>query len=485
MRSIDCNRACHWNSMSVGMVARTAYVVAPRWSCGVAAPVVFACHPGCRSPDVQRRRRKADTVPKTPTGLAGSCIADRKRHPVTVPTDSSAISPISARQRWRLRVYPVASLLVLAVVVVLVTIATDPGDGRVGGDYPAFYAAGEIARSGDWDSLYDPAVQQQVQAGLIDDEGGFLYFAYPPFVAATYGITTGLGYSASFLLQVAVMGIALAFAVALMRPAVRAIEQAPLAAYALALFFYPMLVAVVGGQNTALTLALIVVAAWTEDNDREWLAGVAIGLLFYKPQFALPLLLLLLIGRRWKGAAGAVMTAVVLWVASALLMGSDWVSVWWSEATDFAATNAEVNAHLFVSFPGLAEHVAGDAGAVVGWLLAVGVAFVLAWFWWRLGGRQPWVRYGAAAAGLALIVPQALFYEAGLLVLPLALLWTMETGRRRWVMLLWAGAWLQVFSSSLDVSPLFITVVVTFVWYVIAIRPTLAGPRAAGGITAV
>jgi len=305
MRSIDCNRACHWNSMSVGMVARTAYVVAPRWSCGVAAPVVFACHPGCRSPDVQRRRRKADTVPKTPTGLAGSCIADRKRHPVTVPTDSSAISPISARQRWRLRVYPVASLLVLAVVVVLVTIATDPGDGRVGGDYPAFYAAGEIARSGDWDSLYDPAVQQQVQAGLIDDEGGFLYFAYPPFVAATYGITTGLGYSASFLLQVAVMGIALAFAVALMRPAVRAIEQAPLAAYALALFFgFTLIANLIASPFNGILAARVeekLTGKRPTDADESVLAAIGpalageLGKIIYFVSRALPLLILFLV----------------------------------------------------------------------------------------------------------------------------------------------------------------------------------------------
>jgi hypothetical protein len=281
------------------------------------------------------------------------------------------------------------------------------------------------------------------------------------------------------------MAAALGVAVALMRPVVPAIRDAPYAAYALALFFYPMLVAVIGGQNTALTLALVVVAAWAEERDREWLAGVAVGLLFYKPQFALPLLLLLFVGRRWRGATSALATAVVLWAASAMLMGSDWVSTWWSEATAFAATNAEVNGSLFISLPGLLEHAAGDVGMVVGWVLAAGVAVVLAWFWWRLGDRQPWVRYGAAAAGLALIVPQALFYEAGLLLLPLALLWTMQAGYRKWVVVLWASAWLQVLSSTIDVSPLIGTVLVTFVWFVLLAWPAPAAQPAAGRTTSV
>jgi hypothetical protein len=119
--------------------------------------------------------------------------------------------------------------------------------------------------------------------------------------------------------------------------------------------------------------------------------------------------------------------------------------------------------------PGFGEHVIGDVGVLVGWLTAAGVALVLAWLWWRMGPDSAWLRYGAAAAGLVLVVPQALFYEAGLLVLPLALLWELHPGRHRWVVLLWASAWLQLLNGSLDLSPLLITVLATFVWFVSAI----------------
>ncbi|MGI9610878.1 MAG: glycosyltransferase family 87 protein [Acidimicrobiia bacterium] len=372
---------------------------------------------------------------------------------------------LTGRQRWRRTVYPLAAISVLFLLVVVVALTTEPGESRIGGDFPAFFAAGQVAGEGAWEDLYDPAVQQAAQEGLVDDEGGFLYFAYPPFVAAGYGALADLGYSAAFLIQTAVMAAALFAAVWWMGPAVPAVTAAPLAAFALAIFLYPMLTAVIGGQNTALTLALLVAAAYAESKDKEVLAGVAVGLLFYKPQFAVPLLLLLLVARRWKGAGAALVTGAGLWAMGAVLMGAGWVTTWWEEATAFASINADVNGHLFISLPGALQHVAGDAGAIVGWVLAATVAATVAVVWWRLGHAEPWVRYGLAAAGVILVLPQALFYEAGLLVLPLALLWTWEHESRRWVALLWASSWLQLFGGAVQFSPLLITVLVTFGWF--------------------
>jgi hypothetical protein len=57
---------------------------------------------------------------------------------------------------WRLNVYPAAVLAVLVGVVTLTVLAGTGtlSDGKhLGGDYPAFYAAGTIAADGDWDRL--------------------------------------------------------------------------------------------------------------------------------------------------------------------------------------------------------------------------------------------------------------------------------------------------------------------------------------------
>ena len=161
----------------------------------------------------------------------------------------------------RLKVYPVAVSVVLLLAVVFAVLADDgtAGDGdHLGGDFPAFYGAGSIALDGEWESLYDVDVQQRAQAGLLDEPSGFLYFAYPPPVAALYAPLAGVDYRWAYLLHTLLMAVALWGAVALARPAVPLVDRYPAASFAVALVAFPTYRAVTGGQNTALTLLLVV-----------------------------------------------------------------------------------------------------------------------------------------------------------------------------------------------------------------------------------
>ena len=115
-----------------------------------------------------------------------------------------------------------AVLLALSVAVGLAVIAaaglgTNSADSassegsRLGGDFPAFYAAGSIVRSGDIDSLYDPARQLVEQSELGLD--GYLAFAYPPHVAVAYAPLSALPFRYAYLVHTVLMAVA--FAVAL------------------------------------------------------------------------------------------------------------------------------------------------------------------------------------------------------------------------------------------------------------------------------
>ena len=83
------------------------------------------------------------------------------------------IADAADRPTWRLRVYPVALLVALGAALLFATITYDRDHptSRLGGDYPAFYAGGSIARQGDWDELYSAERQAVEQAGLSDDDG--------------------------------------------------------------------------------------------------------------------------------------------------------------------------------------------------------------------------------------------------------------------------------------------------------------------------
>ena len=120
--------------------------------------------------------------------------------------DQSTATPASSRQRFRLTVLPLAALVTLAVVMIVGALITPDDSGQLGGDFPAFYAAGSIVAEDGYDNLYDLEVQRAAQEGLLENEDGVLFFAYPPFVATGYSWLVPLGYRGAYLVQMLMGG---------------------------------------------------------------------------------------------------------------------------------------------------------------------------------------------------------------------------------------------------------------------------------------
>lgn len=323
---------------------------------------------------------------------------------------------------WRLNWYPRLLLGALGLAL-LIIVATGDGSatagGRVGGDYPAFYGAGSIVLDGDLDRLYDPAVQNDAQVDLLGDETGYLAFAYPPHVAVAYTPLAALPYRISYLVHTALMTGAVLAALALIRPMLGVVDRWYWVTAAAALSVFPVFRAVGAGQNTALTLLLIAVVWRALSDDRELIAGVAAGLLLFRPQYAIPIIGLLFIGGNRRAVAAAVSVAVGTWLANAALLGPGWFSGWLDEVGSFIETDAEVNAHNSVSWLGFGRAVLGpDAGTAVGGLLAIATAGVLVAMWWRSDRFDLVTRIAATTVGVVLMSPHAMFYDAGLLVIP-------------------------------------------------------------------
>ncbi len=383
-------------------------------------------------------------------------------------TAPAAASPGSLA--WRLRVYPAVILTVLAAVVVVLVVTADDGaalSGRLGGDYPAFYGAGRIAADGDWSHLYEASRQQQAQGTLVDGSGGYLYFAYPPFVAAGYRLLAGLSYRWSYLVHTALMVVALWGAIVLWRRYLP-FRIGTAAALAGALLFYPLLRAVPGGQNTALTMLLVAAVARLDEEGHEIWAGVAASLLLAKPQFGVPLLALLVVGRRWRMVTAGLGGAGLLYLAGAALAGFAWVGEWWRSANAFLEIDAGVNSANLISWQGVLEHLAGGAiGAVLGWGLALLTAALAALFWLRHPHASPGVRYSVALAAIVLAAPHTMYYDGGVLLFPLVLL-APTAGRAGWVAAAALGAvsWGQLAADGLGWSPVFLVAVVVGGWAV-------------------
>ena len=97
-----------------------------------------------------------------------------------------------------LRVFPRVVIAVVALVALVPALASVTGNDDVahtlGGDFPSFYAAGQIVLDGRIDELYDPDVQFSYQEAFQEKDAGLLYFAYPPVTALAYAPLAALPY---------------------------------------------------------------------------------------------------------------------------------------------------------------------------------------------------------------------------------------------------------------------------------------------------
>jgi alpha-1,2-mannosyltransferase len=76
-----------------------------------------------------------------------------------------------------------------------------------------------------------------------------------------------------------------------------------------ALAFPPLILFLIRGQTSALALACFTAAYLAFDGDRPWLAGIALGVLAFKPQFLVGVAPVLLFAGCWKSFAGMAASA--------------------------------------------------------------------------------------------------------------------------------------------------------------------------------
>jgi hypothetical protein len=339
----------------------------------------------------------------------------------------------------------------------------DTPAGRLGGDYPAFYGAGRMAAAGDLDQLYEPERLVREQADLLPGEqpGGYFSFQYPPHVAVAYRPLAALPYRTSYAVHTALMVLLLVAAVQLVRPMLPAIDRAPLPATTLALAFFPLFRGITGGQNTALTLFLLAVSWRAVHDRRDWVAGIALGILLFKPQYGLPLLALHLVARRWRVLPGVAAMAALAWTASAAAAGTGWLGTWLDSVGAYPELEAKANATNAVSWLGATEALIdpGTAANAIGWSLAAITGAVVAWQWWRHKDADLAWPMAAASAALLLASPHAVFYDTGLIVL--AGFVVLDRGDRRAqrsAALLWLAGFSHIASSALGVNPLVLVI---------------------------
>jgi hypothetical protein len=159
-------------------------------------------------------------------------------------------------------------------------------------------------------------------------------------------------------------------------------------------------------------------------RDRHLEAGLACGLMMYKPTLALPLLGLLVLRIRWREltVVAAVLVAAYFVGVAAAAGDWQWPSSWWNGSQPLLALDLAHNADKAISIPGVIGRIPGISGWIPNLIAAAIVLLSL-----RGLRRAPIAEAGAAACLLALAVgPRVWGYEAGLMLPILA--WAIAGG---------------------------------------------------------
>jgi hypothetical protein len=297
-----------------------------------------------------------------------------------------------------------------------------------GVDFLIFYTAGTIARDGTPHLLYDIPTQQTIQQTIVDPDfvpGSLLPYNHPPFLLPIMGWMAGENYHASYLrwtlLLLLLLGACGLLITHLLHTQSWRTPQAVVAALG-SLFFYPIFISLLKGQDTIFVLAGVLLWIWALQRQREALAGVAIVLATLRPQLALPLMLPMFVSRprsRWW----LVGSGLLLLLLSFVLIG-------WQGWRDFlhmlllTAQGAGMGIHQdrMYNLSGLLLRLAPDLPPAIirgsGWGGFLLACSLLSWLWWR---RRAATHPPLPLLGLTLVLslfasPHLHFHDVSLLL---------------------------------------------------------------------
>jgi len=301
--------------------------------------------------------------------------------------------------------------------------SSDPNGNPLGIDYAIFHTAGRVLTTGDESNLYEETEFLEALATTTgtEDQDPSRLFANPPIFAALFVPLADLPYRTGFVIWSGIGIVALGGGLRL------AGGHGSVWMVFAALFFYPVFVGFRLGQNSFVSLLLLATCFAMLRNGNHRLAGVALGLLIFKPQFALGLAFWWTID--WRRYRQAWMAAVTT-AASVAIVG--WLL--WPDATRAFLTGLPT----LVRFrsPGFLRStlspygffsllVPGQDAVVYGLTIAAALGGML-WFWlfWR-DHRTDLTGLFSLSVVLSLwMSPRAVVYDWTLLLIPAVILAT-------------------------------------------------------------
>ena len=331
--------------------------------------------------------------------------------------------------------------------------STDVTGQLLGADHLAFYTAARFLQEGRAAELYDHQAFSAAQEAYFPPgiwRGKLEAYRNPPFYALLYLPTAAWPYPASAAFWMLVSLLALIVATHWLCP-----EQ-PWRTLGWALTFYPVFATVSYGQNSLLSLAVFAAVIRLLVGNRRFLAGVAAGLLWFKPTLLIGLVIWALIDLRrlWPCAFGAATTGAVLSLGSFLLYPEAWSAFFQSLPSNAAFLDFDLwkmhNPRAFWTLllptpirlgGGMSLQLLLILGSIVGGIV---VFFRLA----KTHGDDDRVMAAAAVLLTLWCSPHTMIYEWSLALIPAISLWRYPALNKELWMVGVAAGWLALLLST-------------------------------------
>ena len=229
--------------------------------------------------------------------------------------------------RLGVRLLMPAFLLGTALYVMVIDLLHMPngryrGQTWAGVDFHTYLAAALVGLQHGWFEIYDQALVRSVQGQLVPNQ--FTQpFLSPPVDSWLAAPLAALPYNVALLVWAAFLLVALVFALA-WTSSYRG--PARIAAVAVAITPWWVLLAIYVGQVVPLVAAALLVAWRLIKEDREIAAGLVLSLLVLKPNTAVLVPFVVLAAGRWRAFVACAAASAVLAGLSVLSVGMDGVN---------------------------------------------------------------------------------------------------------------------------------------------------------------
>ncbi len=365
------------------------------------------------------------------------------------------------------------ALLLVLVCTTCATVLLSPDDAPLfEGDFAPFYAAATLLKNPATASLlYDIETLSEAQKQLWPHMEGVYLVGYPPYTIALFIPLTLFAPIIAKTLFVLISVIAVIVSALLLVRIFASTRDIKLQTVVAFFCFAPLFHSVFGGQNSAMSLVLLVVTMhfFLQNTLRgDLLTGTTVGLWLFKPHFALVVILGLLAAKRFYILPSLLLVAGCYYGLSTYYLGVDWPLLWLSGLAEFVPHDFSNNAHQMMSLLGVAKalilglHLNERLESLFVGLALVGTAslLVLALRTMYLAPRKPPYQAHALAllGNIAILTsPHTLYYDS-VLLLPSAFLWIREVDEKKCpliiITLLLLSGLIVALKGSLPFSPL-------------------------------